>query len=109
MIWTASISLGDMSADSSNRDIAAPAPGKSPAYPAIDRATWVDVYKRQVVDRAAYRTAPRSMVMNAQGISLRPAYLDAAAGNDVPNKSAMRWMRSKAVSYTHLDVYKRQH
>ena len=47
------------------------------------------------VERAAYRTAPRSMVTKAHGTSLRLANLDAAAGNEVPNKSAMRWIRSK--------------
>mgnify|MGYP006976498379 CR=1 FL=1 len=50
---------------------------------------------RKAVERAAYRTAPRSMVSNAYGISVRLAYFDAAAGNYVPNKSAMCWMRSR--------------
>jgi hypothetical protein len=34
------------------------------------------------------------MVTKAHGMSLREANRDAAAGNDVLNKSAMRWISS---------------
>ena len=38
---------------------------------------------RSNIERAAYRTAPRSIVTKAQGMSVRHANLEAAAGKEV--------------------------
>ena len=72
--------------------------------------THLDVYKRQVLDVGQGESV--ALYSNGQAVLVdcgsANSYIDAGAVA-ADQLSAMGLHRLKAVSYTHLDVYKRQH
>ena len=82
--------------------------GKSTTLKAVSY-THLDVYKRQEVQTAGvYERLKYAVIIRAIGMMILYALTAAYANQRMPCKYLSTWICIMPVSYTHLDVYKRQ-